>query len=1168
LVDHLAGRWQVLEALRRELVGPAPDGRPLDLRQPVHFDDPAASYGPWVQLDSGEEVLQRDPPTRRYGVGVLYPVRTPGGTAVLEGGADGTPDSPTDAQPANEEVLAAPATAAVRTIAERAPSGEAADDDLDLSAANDYQPSAMALSFLVELPPDAQFKVDVSGGRYEPVAVHVAGRDRTWWLRRPVSVTVLFEPADLTSGGTRMVRPREEPPSDEGGPRLQVRAFTRPRSDGTALVTVSLANVARPTGASRANDQFTLFQAAFSVAVTDGNGAGLIRPYPSQETHRAAVADDDARSFELLYRKAQTFAIGHGCAADWDARWGAETSATVRAESLPAFETPSITPDVPGEDGAELRVSMARLAGLDATDDGFASVEAIISGYAVWIERLDPEQVPLQLQETARAHKERCAATLRRMRDGLEFIRSDATALRAFQLANHAVLLQQLRTRPTARPTTIDAETGRFRMSEPFEERDWRTDAERGYWRPFQIAFLLATVRSIADGSDRDRDTVELVFFPTGGGKTEAYLGQTAFALFNRRLNDPDDTGVEVLMRYTLRLLTAQQFLRAAALICAMERLRAAASDLGSEPFSIGIWLGGSTTPNRRAEARAQLSALSRADRNAPNPFLLLRCPWCSAQMGPVDVAGRRTRGRRGPATPSVAGYLSSGGSVAFRCPDPGCDFSTTRLPVYVIDEDIYDIRPSLVIGTVDKFALLAWRPEARALFGIGADGVRCASPPGLIIQDELHLISGPLGSMVGLYEGVIEDLATDKRPELPIRPKIVASTATIRRFESQVKGLYARNRVALFPPHGFDASDSFFGRYAEAADGRGWAPGRIYLGVHAPGLGSVQTAQVRTSASLLQAAQDLREDSRDPWFTLLAFFNSLRELGTTLSLLQSDIPDYLGVLRNRRGTDWAAVRRLRHIMELTSRLRDDEVPDAIDQLQRPASAGDAVDVCLSSSIIEVGIDIDRLSLICLLGQPKSTSQYIQVTGRIGRRWRERPGLAVVIYSASKPRDRSHFERFRTYHERLYAQVEPTSVTPFAPPVLTRALHAVVCGHVRQNGVLGLPPWPMPEGLIDAAAELLTDRVERVDPGEAQHMEDVLAERVDEWRAWERTEWSATRWRETNQAPLLRRAGQWVPPFAARVSWPTPTSMRNVDAECRAEVTPLYAIERAEVEVD
>ena len=495
--------------------------------------------------------------------------------------------------------------------------------------------------------------------------------------------------------------------------------------------------------------------------------------------------------------------------------------------------------------------------------------------------------------------------------------------------------------------------------------------------------------------------------------------------MFYRRLADPEDVGVDVLMRYTLRLLTAQQFQRAGALICAMEHLRLTDGDLGDNRFTIGIWVGSSVTPNDRAEARVVLRRLNRGDSYAENKFVVLRCPWCAAQMGEIKSTGRKQRN-----APRVAGYVERDRTVVLCCPDQTCEFAG-GLPIHVIDEDIYDDPPTLVIGTIDKFAMLAWRPEARALFGIGTDGRRCVSPPNLVIQDELHLISGPLGSLAGLYEPLIDELCTDRRDDRNCRPKIVTSTATIRRSEQQIRGLYGRTRSVLFPPHGLDADDSFFAQYAREPNGK-LKPGRLYVGVHGPGLGSLQTAQVRTFAALLQAPSSLDREEQDPWWTLAVFFNSLRELGTSLSLLQSDIPDYLKVLRNRLGLRPEDVRRLWNVLELTGRLRNDEIPKAMEELEIPTSGSRrAVDICLASSIVEVGIDIDRLSLMAVVGQPKTTSQYIQVTGRIGRKWWERPGLVATIYSASKPRDRSHFEKFRTYHERLYAQVEPTSVTPF-----------------------------------------------------------------------------------------------------------------------------------------
>ena len=472
-----------------------------------------------------------------------------------------------------------------------------------------------------------------------------------------------------------------------------------------------------------------------------------------------------------------------------------------------------------------------------------------------------------------------------------------------------------------------------------------------------------------------------------------------------------------------------------------------------------------------------------------------------------------------------------------------------------MIDEDIYEYRPSMVIGTVDKFAMLAWSPKTRSLFGLDNTGTRFCSPPSLIVQDELHLISGPLGSMVGLYETIIEELCTDRRGKKIIKPKIVSSTATIRRYKEQIKSLYGRENVTLFPPPGLDAGDSFFAQYAKEADGK-LSPGRLYVGVHAPGLGSMQTSQVRTFTSLLQAPMQLPENERDPWWTLLLFFNSLRELGTTLSLLQSDIPDYQRVVVNRLSNASKNWRSFWEIKELTGRAKNEDIPKALASLEVEYQSKNPypIDVCLASNILEVGVDIDRLSLISVVGQPKTTSQYIQVTGRVGRSWWERPGLVVTIYSASKPRDRSHFEKFRTYHERLYAQVEPTSVTPFSPPALDRALHAVIVAYVRQIGdeKIAESPYPYPEKLISEIKQILLPRVQTVDPDELQNFHKVFDKLAREWKTWQRQNWRGS-WKDDND-PLLRQAGAYTPKEKKRGSWETPTSMRNVDAECILEI--------------
>jgi len=640
---------------------------------------------------------------------------------------------------------------------------------------------------------------------------------------------------------------------------------------------------------------------------------------------------------------------------------------------------------------------------------------------------------------------------------------------------------------------------------------------------------------------------VELIWFPTGGGKTEAYLGLAAFSMILRRLRDKTDTGVDVLMRYTLRLLTAQQFQRASTLVCAMEYLRLRDKEtLGDASFRIGIWLGGSVTPNTRKDAQQKLTQLARRS-DAENPFLVSRCPWCAAQMGPV-------RGLR-----ELPGYKLDALSVRFRCPDQSCDFKH-GLPILLIDEDLYEEPPSLLIGTVDKFAMLAWRPEARSLFGIDKTGRRAKSPPNLVIQDELHLISGPLGTMVGLYEMVIEELCTDDRGGRRTRPKMVTSTATARRFREQVRCLFGRTSAALFPPPGLDVADSFFARYATKPDGS-LQHGRLFVGVHASNHNSLITTQVQAMASTLQAAKGLTPDRRDPWWTVMVFFNTLRELGTSLSLVQSNVPMYLKTIRNRVGLDYGSVRHIDHVLELTSRLNNDEVPGVMAQLEIPTESKQQapVDLCLSSNIIEVGIDIDRLSLMLIVGQPKSTSQYIQVTGRIGRRWWERPGLVVTLLNPSRARDRSHYEQFVAYHQRLYAQVEPTTVTPFSPPALERALHAALTAFVRQLGPLDATSRisDVSTSLLDRFCDLARARASIVDPEEEAFLETMLRRRLKQLKKWADRDWGGF---SQDPGQVLSNSDWQSATALSGTVWPTPTSMRNVDAECELEITAAYAL--------
>jgi len=1174
-INHIANRKKMVIALRREMMGPAPFGQPVDCSNgKIICEDLESLYNPNVQKNPYNEILKGESPHRRYGVGVLYPV----GNINVEN--EDPEESGTLEETPTEEGIGKECLKNLEKSLNEIGSGgpEKETEDFDISLANLARPCSMGFSFLAELNNDCSLTITAKGGRYRRrEAEHTeSGKTKTtlWWLRSNVKITTTFKAQSILEKNG--IIPSDVPPVTVNcdGLDIRIELFSRPapsNKEGNSplrLITICMVN---RTGMKAVDslDENCLFQSRFVVKAVDRNGAGIVHPYPVPEL---SSSNEEEQSLRLLYRKSLTFATGHGCAADWDSTEGATRSSAVKAVPFPVFETASITPQIFREDGSELLVSMISLAGLDKNNDGMSSLEEVVQRYGLWIDKKEEEARGLaeEYQNATRLHLFQCRRCHARMLDGLTYLKTDKAAAEAFQLANHAILLQQIRSFRESRTPEWNEDERRIVFKNKFINPDpLKPESGRGTWRPFQIAFILMTVRSCAEDSSSDpfikecdnRNTVELIWFPTGGGKTEAYLGLTAFALFMRRMKNKEDIGTHVLMRYTLRLLTAQQFQRAAGLICAMEYLRRKNEKLlGSHEYSIGIWLGSDTTPNTRQDAIQQYRKLIQGSMDAEYNFILLRCPWCGAQIGSFEVKRNTGRGRGGRGRNQqnilLLGVDQRNNTIALHCSDPDCSFNK-RLPVYVVDEDIYESPPSLVIGTVDKFAVLTWKSEASALFGIRPDGNRMTSPPGLIIQDELHLITGPLGSMAGLYETVIEELCVDRRnSERPIRPKIISSTATTRRYNEQITGLYARRDAALFPPPGLDAGDSFFGTYARKEDGS-LQHGRLYVGINAPGLGSVLTTNVRVYSSLLQACEKFDDAGKDPWMTLLVFFNSLRELGSNLTLFQADVPEKIRRLSNQTLTSKRRI--LYRIRELTGRISSSEIPGELQELEKvPGKDSSPVDVCLASNIIEVGIDVDRLSLICVAGQPKTTAQYIQVTGRIGRKWRERPGLVVTIYSPGKPRDRSHFEKFRSYHERLYAQVEPSSVTPFTPPALKRALHAVMVAYIRQAGGIQerKAPTPYPATLIDRIIELLKSRINIVDPQETINLIKTINERIAEWQTWNSTEWNVGPAAE--MPSLLRYAGIYYPEIWERVSWPTPSSMRTVDAECLPEITQLY----------
>jgi len=661
--------------------------------------------------------------------------------------------------------------------------------------------------------------------------------------------------------------------------------------------------------------------------------------------------------------------------------------------------------------------------------------------------------------------------------------------------------------------------------------------------------------------------------------------------------------GLAVIMRYTLRLLTLQQFQRATALICAMEKLRRDSlaqgdESLGKEPFTIGLWVGNRVTPGTTEEAHRAIEDIRNPGRHragTPLPVQLTSCPWCGSAIDPGrDVVVDKERGRT----------IVYCGDPVSRCPySRGRSSSLARpgIPVLTVDEEIYHRPPTMMIATVDKFAMMAWRGQVRTLFGrvsqecerhgllwpgcecntghrasrgLPTAAVRSVSPirpPDLIIQDEFHLISGPLGTMVGLYESAVDELCGWTLDGKTIKPKIVASTATVRKAKEQVNNVFMR-RVSVFPPHGLDVEDNYFS-VQRPIDRR---PGRRYLGVCSPG-SSRPAMLIRVYTAFLTAAQALFErfgEAADPYMTMVGYFNSLRELGGMRRLAEDDVQTRsYRVQMSMVERPALAQRSVSNIRELTSRVSSQDIPKYLDDLEVKFKAtfdpsvgkhvtrwneGDtrAIDVVLATNMLSVGVDVNRLGLMAVNGQPKGTAEYIQATSRVGRSF---PGLVCTVLTWARPRDLSHYETFEHYHATFYKHVEAQSVTPFSPRAMDRGLTGALLSLMRleyadfspNEGAAVLDRSDKPEVL--EAIDMLVRRAWNVSENRAIEAlaERELKERADEWAkeasvpgrtlAYEkRGERAAT------MVPLIKSPG-----IHAWDNWTVPMSMREVEPGVR-----------------
>ena len=1123
--DTLNARRFTADFLRRELVGPACDNPELCC-----------------------EILHLyEPPRLRYGAGILFPIKShassQNNSEIEEHLIDEANASSVDNIPeADLNYNRSPID----------PSDSTPDNDLEINLSDQYLPSSIGISALVNV--SCGLCVNVSAGIYKRVEnknkVKMNKKGEKYnlyhWQREPISELIEIPAHELLGKGTVTVSKTVYSSKHQKSLIMYLvsRIYSGPKgSTKHRLITFTLIN--RNSYTTKApSDEDCFFQCEFSVAGKEHQPCFLAYPEQSYYTN-----DPDELSQQLLHLHQRTFAIGHGCAASWEDSNTKQTTG-IRSDLLPEYEQSPVLPR---------KIKGLKLRMIDLANKELSSVLQLCNDladkYEIWIENKSKEiydlNLPEQLLERAQIHISNCKECLRRIRTGIEILNTDHKSEKAFRLMNEAMIMQHVHYKKSTEEIRYwENQSGKMVLKESYKKPNY-SDIERK-WRPFQLAFILLNLKSISDSTCREREIVDVIWFPTGGGKTEAYFGLSAFSIFLRRLRAPNNAGTSVLMRYTLRLLTTQQFLRATSLICACEKIRRRENTaLGEKRFSIGLWVGNEVTPNSEKSAIDTLNQLNSRD-DAVNKFITRSCPWCGAAMGPQKFGSHTI----------VKGYrkLSNPGRVRHICEDTDCEYSDSEgLPLAIIDEHIYDTTPTLIIGTVDKFAMLSFETKARTLFGIDTQN----QPPELIIQDELHLISGPLDSMVGHYETAIDALCIQNIEGKTVRPKILASTATISRAEHQVKGLYGRSAF-LFPPQTLKIGDSYF------AEERRDKAGRLYIGVFTSGLPSHVTSQVRTMAALLQAPKlyDSNDPSTvDPYWTLVGYFNSLRELGRAATLIRADIREYLNAMWGRLNLQAnGQVDRRRFIykfLELTSRIQSSSVPDNLQQLFEQydgARISDVVDVCFATNMIQVGLDIPRLSLMTIVGQPKTTSEYIQASSRVGRT-ENRPGIVVINFNPSKPRDRSHYEHFRSYHQGLYQFVEPTSITAFSAPVRERALHALIiilCRYLGDAKLRDKPSPPPNSELVQYIKEIIKKRVEIVNSSEWPETEALFDHIISKWKNAPPSRYGDFG-KLSEEMPLMYPAGSQQHPQWFEWPFSTPTSMRTVDAVCEAR--PLQRIE-------
>lgn len=838
---------------------------------------------------------------------------------------------------------------------------------------------------------------------------------------------------------------------------------------------------------------------------------------------------DEDTTTKFIYNQFKDFAIGHGCSVNWVKK---ENEIQVETEYIPQCETPDIEPIPRDKSKKPIELSNGEISCplflenskpqefkwlsnfSSATNEEILSgLEEFVDSYGKWIkQKMDNPLYQRNFKDIALQELGKCKEDYDRMKFNINTLLSGETNvdnLNSFRLMNAAMFMQLFHSEKVkSRDITelMNKQNWKGFSSDFYKNADDRlfSKTESAGWRAFQLAFILLNLDGVfkaendSDWTARNK-WVDLVWFPTGGGKTEAYLGLIALTIINRRkLHKERGGGVAAIMRYTLRLLTMQQFQRATLVIMALELIRRwDESALGKEPISIGLWVGDNSLPN---SMEGLIEEFKKFIKRQPNKIPFSSCPWCGSDLNPfpegVVMTDKKDTFNLGKANL----YCSDKKCSFFRGEDdPFCSNQSIKaIPVNLCDDTIYQHPPSLLFGTVDKFAQLAHKvddnnnqKDSRRLFGRGnwekGKPHNGYLPPDLIIQDELHLLLGPLGSAVALFETVVDRLC---RREDGTRPKIISSTATTRNTQLQIAAIFGR-KVNLFPKPGVECDDSFFAFYKRKFDNQNsdsskYIAKRKYIGILPTGRTQIWM-QMRLAAILMThriifELQELGENqpiefekydkellkAMDYYHTVISYFNSLKEVGKTQSQVQTYILKEFRRVFNRV----LRPQKLMHALytygpiqeaELTGRLSGEEVKTELKNVESKWESHNRFartenneivrgkvppEFVVATNMISVGIDVSRFNTIIMNSMPRNTAEYIQASSRVAR---DKEGLVITVHHPFRARDISHYEKFIEFHEKMYSYVEPISITPFTKKAIERYLGLYLATMVRHT---------------------------------------------------------------------------------------------------------------------